>query len=1157
MSAKAIARSVKWLSGGGNSDTLSESQGLIYVGFKLGMTHPGTHAGLTPQKAFETRYKGQQSSLSEDFVADVLVYESDQKHADHDDIIRGIIHKKYLSGDIPFSAYYPKGNPAPEGVNGEAFIDYDQYRDLDIVTDIVVDYFTNGVRNISVPWVPRDQGTPYAQDLPVNEILEIYEHSDQAAFNGHTGFAKTMIAAAVINSLYDEGCFVLFTTPISDTLTDVRSNFEDFIYTNPRLGDAVRYRKTKVYTVDDLNHITISEMREQADQGDIVVLALTVQNTRYQDSGSLSLDDDVDIRDKFSDLSCVTVDHWIRDEVHKEYGGSVTQRVFAQINTHRIFDLSASINKIRDRYHYDQICDRGLFWALEHQEDRGTPRIHIEALDGAVYENLTDSDQELYDEELGWLPSKMTEILDNGVLKCHRVFDNFLDRMYIQDDDKEDNPLSIIYDNDLPEISKKVGIHVLPQGVKGVSADEYITKLARDLNESPKWNQGKAVFITPYDYQMHRNPVEGINTPAEIVKDLITSFEHVIILTHRMWTTGSNIPPIGHCVLWDRISDPYLLEQLFPGRAFRVLTGKTDIKLICLHPGTSVSDNFCRVAKQTAMVRSTRDSTVHATELLKMINFKKYDGVDMVTVDPVELFQDFNKKITERINRCINADQIEDAIRGTSVEDILNGVNLSNKILGGTSTFELTGDNGAKKSITKSGSERKVSQRSINVAKKINAMMIEVPPFVIVNQITTVEDALNQTEIRDMFGTDVVEAVLEALSDAPKLRLLLQNKIDEYHQALGLMSFIEVHDYIFVNTQRKKDAGLVFINIEAAEFMAKEQIAKQNIPEDYDGEVAVVNALSGSVPTILTKLLPNAKIVCVERYTYYNDLLRSMGFEVKELKEVKNIKYWFLNPPYQKDAGGKKDNDNKQGSFWWPFIERPLTTEASTSDAKFFVVSPKSIFGAGGFGAKSYKVSQIKQAGAEFTHIYPDVTNFFPGIGIEICGWCIEKGKQTTDCTVEGYNEVIDIAGNSPVPFFVSPTAMSVVNKCYTPNNIPFVEKLDASDTDAVIRVNGGRWKEYKKIFVGMNSDTTHNQQGAIISKNDLPGYESAIASDLWKFMFKVLGGEKGNSVTGFMKCMPVMEDMTRSYTNAEWFKAFGITASEQQKISEVLNELS
>ena len=88
MSAKAIARSVKWLSGAADKDVLSESEALIYVGFKLGMTHPGTHTGLTPQKAFESRYKGQQSSLSEDFVADVLVYSSDEKHADHDDIIR-------------------------------------------------------------------------------------------------------------------------------------------------------------------------------------------------------------------------------------------------------------------------------------------------------------------------------------------------------------------------------------------------------------------------------------------------------------------------------------------------------------------------------------------------------------------------------------------------------------------------------------------------------------------------------------------------------------------------------------------------------------------------------------------------------------------------------------------------------------------------------------------------------------------------------------------------------------------------------------------------------------------------------------------------------------------------------------------------------------
>ena len=146
------------------------------------------------------------------------------------------------------------------------------------------------------------------------------------------------------------------------------------------------------------------------------------------------------------------------------------------------------------------------------------------------------------------------------------------------------------------------------------------------------------------------------------------------------------------------------------------------------------------------------------------------------------------------------------------------------------------------------------------------------------------------------------------------------------------------------------------------------------------------------------------------------------------------------------------------------------------------------------------------------------------------------------------------------MPFYVSPIAMGVMEKCYSrEETIPsFRDTLARQDNDqAVIRTNGGRYKLWKKMFVGYERDTDHNKNGGVIPADEIPGYKSAINSELWQFIFKVLGGEKGNSVTGFMKCMPVMDDMTRSYTDAEWYKAFNITATEQDQIAEVLSELS
>lgn len=1155
MAIQIITDSVHWLCNSADG-TLQENQALIYIADKgLGMTHPGSGTGLTPDKAFEKRYAGQRSNMAVNFHGTVFVYESGYKNVDHDDEIRALIHKKYLNKEINFDACHTSLNPAPDGVNTEALINFDIERDWNTVFSIIQNYFDTSVITDLIPWVPRDAGTAYGQDLMVKEIYEKLQTTDKVAFNGHTGLAKTMIASAVTHQHFNEGAFILLTTPISDTLEDIDENFAGWFYPNSNLTDQGRSRYTKVYTAADLKNIDVYEMRNEADRGAVIVLALTVQDARYQD---VAQQGELEVRDKYKSLLNVSIDLWIRDEKHKEYAGSVTSKVFNSINPNKIIDLSASINKIRNEYAYDSIVDRGLFWALEHQAQRGTPKLIIETLEGAVHSSLDPKDQDKYDMEQGWLPSKMTEMRE-GILVSTRAFDSLFELQYINDDDKEDNPLSICNDTDLPEVSKRVGLHVLPEGVNGMSARDYITRLATDLNDNPKWNMGKAVFVTPWNYTAWVDGKRGIYTTKQVVEDLKTTYEFVIILTHRMWTTGSNIPQIGHVVLWDKMVDPYNLEQLFPGRAYRLYEGKTHVKLYVMHPGQHVTDTFCITAAQTSSVRK---GVPHPTQLLKNINFKKYiAGIGINTIDAEMVYESFNKRIKERVNRSISSEEIMAAISGTAFETSLEDLDLDNKLLDDSADIDLTKDNGAKKKEQNSSSKSSNGTRKVNIAKSINAIMIELPAFALLEKITDIVDAISHREIVKMFGKDKIDIVVSAVENCTPLRSLLQDKLTEYHQALGLLGFEEVHDYIFKNTSRKKQSGLVFIDIKSAKSFAEKTIAQQNIDLHYDGSIAVVNALSGSVPFYLQKLLPNAKIVCVERFTYYNDHLRSSGFNVYDQKTLEeqymaDIKYWFLNPPYQKDAGGDNDDGNKQGSFWYAFIETALTTPASTDDAKYFVVSPKSMFGAGAFGSGSFKVNKIREH-AEFKHIYPDVSNHFPGIGIAITGYVIDKEKTDTTVTIEGFDETIEVDGKVPVPFEITPTAKKVLDKCFTiPAKIPFKESIkDASDDDVVLKVNGGRYKLWKKVFVGYNRDTKNNQQGAILAANEILGYQSAIKSELWEYIFKILGGEKGNSITGFMKHMPVMEDMTRAYTNEEWYSEFNINEKMQKEIKQFLGD--
>lgn len=1153
---------VHWLTNHHSKGTLTKNQGILYItkDGKLGKATAESYAGLTPAQAFERRYGGMKSAMNNDFIADdFIVFDKDTaKHADPDDGARAFILNLAKKKLIPFSANV--GSTQKENTNSEALISYTRDQHLDILISTIKQYFGLSPKiDYRDMWIPRDGGTAYGQDVMVEELATKMLQYNHCGLNGHTGLAKTMIVSAALQSKIfpNGGAFILFTSPISDTLDDVETNFSGFYY-----PDSDRDREVIVYREKDIGNMSIIDIANQAHkEGKFVVLALTVQDLRYQDDPNLSA---VELREKYQDLLNVNIDYYVRDEVQTNYGGPITSLVLNEVaRKTRLVDTSASLNKLADLYPSGAIVNRGLFWALEYEKDRGTPHVHIETLAGLDFADLDPKVKDVYDQEDGWTPSKLTEMLPNGQLKSLIAIDYILEQQYINIDEKEFNALSIINDTDIPYKSRQVGLHVFPEGTNGISAGKYLTKLADDLNSMTKWNKNKAIFITPYDYTKHGKPKQSYK---DIIDNLLQKFEHVIIMTHRMWTVGSNIPQLGHVVEWDCIRDPYNQEQLYPGRTFRIADWKTDVKVYVITPNASLEDSICHLAKITSKLSPLDPDP---KEKLKNISFKHYQknlGIVEHTVE--EVYGKYNNNLLSKVKPAPALNDIELCLGLTDLAALSSADIDENSELNKGGTTELTEDNGAKQfkwQDTDDNGNEKGKPKTLSLkqfAKKINAIMLEIPAFAVLNKKFIIEDALNYWAVRKMFGSTNVDLILAIINQNRQLKSVVQNWLTDIHQAYQSLPFEELHDYIFKNTQKKKEIGLVFIDMVSADTFVKNMIKHQGIPKNYKGSIAVVNALSASICYCLNKKFPKSKIVCIEDHTYYVDHLRSNGYEVyclDDLNENGNMrqkcKFWYLNPPYQKDAGGTNDDDNKQGSYWYKFLDKALITKQSTKDAKYFVVSPKSVFGAGGFGSKTHKVTKILEH-AQFKHIFPDVSHHFPGIGIPITGYVLDKAKTSSEVTVEGYEETIEITNNVPMPFDVSPTAKKVLDKCFTvPAKIEFREAISAKDDDAVIRVNGGRFKTWKKTFVGLNKDTQHNAQGAIISKDDIPGFKSLIQSTLAEYMFKILGGEKGNSVTVILKHFPVMKDMTESYSNEEWFKAFDIDNDMQADIAKYLKD--
>lgn len=259
--------------------------------------------------------------------------------------------------------------------------------------------------------------------------------------------------------------------------------------------------------------------------------------------------------------------------------------------------------------------------------------------------------------------------------------------------------------------------------------------------------------------------------------------------------------------------------------------------------------------------------------------------------------------------------------------------------------------------------------------------------------------------------------------------------------------------------------------------------------------------------------------------------------------------YVVGNPPYQKPANIITDEHKRAGGLWWSFVQKSL--EVVKSDGYVAIVCPSSLFGAGGYSTGTKLQKLLGQS--RITHLWPNVNQYFT-VGINILTFICKKTTDTLSTEIVNDNLQIEFDIRVPAPYHFSSQGYGIIAKTWQGENprIDFVAAPTPKPDDAVLRVNGGRFKSWSKMFAGYQRDTVNNQQGGIIDENDVPGFQSALKSDLWEYLFLVMGAADGQS-PGYIKYFPVMSDMTRSYSNDEWYEAFNITEAEQQHIREYL----
>ena len=804
---------------------------------KLGEVWEAT--GKTPQQAVTSRYSGSLSARTSDLIIDyiIIIDKIDGMMKGYDNAVRRYIHKLFVREDIPFDALV--GSIQVEDENTEALIGFNN-KHLDILVNVIKDYC--GIEqyfNTKEPFVYR-----FGQESAVEQGVSSLKKHGKCLFAGHTGFGKTSLSVKIANRYLSNGGIVLGLSPILDTI----EGFRDAIEGRFCLG----FDRNQEYGFVTSNNINREDLLRRKAEGEVVNVFMSIQDLTYDD-----------IEKRYPQLNGI-VDLIIEDEGHKHYGGEKTSKRLRFLEEVPILTLSATPYNIMDNFSKETIIDRGLMWALRNIEDTKIP---VPFLEGILtpFSSVSDRLRSQYTIEEGFDPRKIVETENKNF-----VYQSDLEQLpslwYEDTRSRRKNPLSVVNDTRLSSISKKVGLIVLPEGKKGDGAEEYLPRLASLWNDNSK----ARYYITSYDVANQARST-GITVGA-LMQSLIKRHpQGVSVLTHRKFTTGTDIPYLGHIILLDKICDPKEFEQLM-GRLIRLLEGKDRVGMYIACPDVEIQVTWGRMAS-----KSVELSGGDIREVLENISLTGYDlegnAVEYSPEDIISKIKEYYRSISrDKLNTTrLISDLLNCDLSGIDVSGIRNYKDPSFKERLTDSTGAKVGGNSSPVGGNGGGVKPLTIER---IAALIQQMAVESMPISWQLREYDSLNILNDSQIHSMFNNKEVSAVLQVLGENPPIKKQFDDFLRQKGDACENLPLHVVHDEIYKDTKPKQGRSMVYVRTQLAEHLV------DKLPER---DVYVVpNALSGSIPDAIRRKHPDSNILCDEYFPHSKTYLTRVGFELME-----------------------------------------------------------------------------------------------------------------------------------------------------------------------------------------------------------------------------------------------------------------------------------
>jgi superfamily II DNA or RNA helicase len=944
---------------------------------KLGEIH-SSGIGKTPEQAVEDSYTVREQFTDTYILALIVIDKQELKKKDYDDDIRKLIHKLHLHNEVPFDALYP-GYQKP-GYNSEALVDFNSENHMELLVSCIKEYC--GIQsffNYKKPFRPR-----FGQEESINTCVEILGKNNKCLFVGYTGIGKTILSVAIATRfLTERGGIVLTTSPVKDTLL----SFEDQIVGDVCLGSN-RNQKYSCVTAKDLNSSSFGALKKRVEGGETVFILLTAQDLFFEG------DDEFDLREKYFYLKG-NIDLWCRDEAHRYYVGNRTSNLLNVIQERAVLDLTATPYKIIGNYSDDMIVNRNLLWGLKYRDQTNLPVVLIKSLT-APYSCLSDEIKSEYNLEEGFDPRKLF-VCSNTEFVYRADLVKFVRLMYDDWRPENRNAFNVENDTQLSAVSKLVGLVKLPAGQGDNSAVDYIPALAKLWNES---TPDDILFIDAYE--LTRSNV----SPKECVSSLLKSYRRVIILTCEKLMVGTDIPQIGHIVLFDRISSADSFEQLI-GRSIRILDGKKSVMIYNMCPGSEI-----RLTLGEMVNRSAKLSGEDPREMFDNISLTEYSSIKDGVVIPYEEIQSSLQQHYQNVSRdIIHASTLYSTFGEFehSFWDSLNlqGIKKSNAKtkLGMT---PLNSENGAR--VFKPSAKLPTEKQEISIIQKfvtlVQNVMVESNWIADSTGNYEVSEILESEGMKDMFS-DTIRYVIDGARQNALLRGKLQAYINDKEKAFKGLPIEERLDSVYLNTLEKGNLGLVYTPYELAEKLVESAKDKSSF--------LVINALNGSIPLAIRNKYPWAKIVCVEHHPHFIKHLKSLEFEVleyhhqfKNLYASKEMKFDVVitNPPFNAPKDKTKKGKNGKNTLYIDFID--FGVSILKKDGMMIYVTPPSALTKSTIINQPTETLQSLMRSGSVTSIDYTTSSYFPTVGSPICTWVYQKGISQEKIKVTHTNSEID-----------------------------------------------------------------------------------------------------------------------------------------------------